>query len=112
MREVRKFKLDLSEKQEQEVDVDLDAQFDDIGNEAPVAVNVTPEVVSPNALQKSKQKSEGCKGARKEESTQSSLKKQRMPRKSMHSQLVSRITKDLQEKKQWEQPIGGKQVSF
>lgn len=44
---VRKFKLDLSGKQQEEVDVDFDVQFDDatIGNKAPVTVNATPNVI-------------------------------------------------------------------
>uniref|UniRef100_A0A1I8EZR0 Uncharacterized protein n=1 Tax=Wuchereria bancrofti TaxID=6293 RepID=A0A1I8EZR0_WUCBA len=110
MPEVRKFKLDLSEKQQQEVDVDLDAQLDDIGCETPAAAAAaaegTPEVISTDALQETKRKDEGYKEeAKKEESTQGSLKKHRKPRRSIHGQSGSKITKELQEK-QWEQPTG------
>ncbi|VDN93667.1 unnamed protein product [Brugia pahangi] len=112
MPEVRKFKLDLSEKQQQEVDVDLDAQLDDIGCETPAAPEGTPEVVSTDALQKTKRKDEGYKEeAKKEESTQSSLKKRRKPRRSIHSQSGSKITKELKEK-QWEQSTGENEVLF
>ncbi|VBB34036.1 unnamed protein product [Acanthocheilonema viteae] len=117
MPEVRKFKLDLSGKQQEEVDVDLDMQFDDvgIGNEVPITTNASPQLVSNNVLQvivkKTKGKSERCKKDDKEESTQSSLERQRMSRKNVHSQSGSRIMKDLQEK-QWEEPIGGIEVSF
>ncbi|VDM08104.1 unnamed protein product [Wuchereria bancrofti] len=116
MPEVRKFKLDLSEKQQQEVDVDLDAQLDDIGCEtlaaAAAAAEGTPEVISTDALQETKRKDEGYKEeAKKEESTQGSLKKHRKPRRSIHGQSGSKITKELQEK-QWEQPTGENEVSF
>uniref|UniRef100_A0A0R3RRZ6 Uncharacterized protein n=1 Tax=Elaeophora elaphi TaxID=1147741 RepID=A0A0R3RRZ6_9BILA len=109
MPEVRKFKLEMSGKQQQEVDVDLEVPFDDLtpGNGTSAAANTTPEVVSADAHQKSKRKSEMSK---KEESTQSSFTKQKISNKgTQSSRPSSRITKGLQEK-QWERPFGDNEV--
>ncbi|CAG9535653.1 unnamed protein product [Cercopithifilaria johnstoni] len=114
MPEVRRFKLDLSGKQQQEVDVDFDIQFDDIGggNEAPITTNATPKLVSMDVLQKTKRKSEQCKEDNKEGPTQSGSKRHRMSKKSIQRQQSgSRITERLQ-KKQYEEPIKGNEVPF
>ncbi|OZC07951.1 hypothetical protein X798_05058 [Onchocerca flexuosa] len=125
MPEVRKFKLDLSEETQKELDVDLDAALDNIGKETPTTGNAAPEVITQTngavknfaesvfsevlqdiiETKKTKQKNEECKENEKEESRQTGLKKQGKSKKSIHSQLGSRITKGLEEK-QWKQPIG------
>ncbi|VDP13628.1 unnamed protein product [Onchocerca flexuosa] len=131
MPEVRKFKLDLSEETQKELDVDLDAALDNIGKETPTTGNAAPEVITQTngavknfaesvfsevlqdiiETKKTKQKNEECKENEKEESRQTGLKKQGKSKKSIHSQLGSRITKGLEEK-QWKQPIGSNEVLF
>ncbi|KAM3716929.1 tRNA pseudouridine synthase [Dirofilaria immitis] len=120
MPEIRKFKLDLSEKLQQEIDVDLDVALNDIGKEASMTENAAQKMITQTtdviknlaenvfseAMQKTKKKSEEYKRTRKEESTQSSLKKERMLKKSIHNQSDSRITNGLEEKQCWKQSIG------
>uniref|UniRef100_A0A915PLC6 TPX2 C-terminal domain-containing protein n=1 Tax=Setaria digitata TaxID=48799 RepID=A0A915PLC6_9BILA len=107
MPEVRKFKLDFSEKQQQqEVDVDLDAALDDMRNNAAVTTNKLPKkngVVEKlnkstrpraRALEKIEERGERCKETEREEATQSSFQKQGMTNRS---QSDSRIAKNSQE---------------
>ncbi|VDK72427.1 unnamed protein product [Litomosoides sigmodontis] len=121
MPEVRKFKLDLSGKQQQEVDVDFDVQFDDvcagneaaagIDNEAPKTADATRNLI-PVDVQQRKQNSERREN-RREESTQSSLgRQQRTRRKSTRSQSGSRTAEGALQQKQRKEPIGGNEVSF